>query len=298
MKTWEKIVLIISSSVFISSFRFLFFRSTGFPRNFHIGAMFLSVLVIYLIYLKNKDYVLQLSGIDFKKISLGIFLIVGDISYNVFTANPFRIFDYGVLVGGLFIVCINTNLFKFLKLDLETKSFLSYFIFSLILFSAFLWVLIPLILGPKNIVYLYFTRFGVFMVSFLLNFIKPTTISSDYEPTIDFDGFIVLMGVDCSGIDSITVFLAAAISYFISTKERNLKKIGIYTVIGVVVLFFLNKIRIMIIVLVGYYLGTPKMLIVHTHSGWIMFTLGMFLFWYLVIQEKEVTGRKKSNIDI
>ena len=47
----------------------------------------------------------------------------------------------------------------------------------------------------------------------------------------------------------------------------------------------MNILRIMILVLVGYHMGTEAMHFTHNNLGWIMFVMGMFVFWYLVFEE-------------
>ncbi|MFQ6057057.1 MAG: exosortase/archaeosortase family protein, partial [Methanosarcinales archaeon] len=64
-----------------------------------------------------------------------------------------------------------------------------------------------------------------------------------------------------------------------------IKKIFKYSLIGITALFFMNILRIMILMIVGYYYGTEKMLFVHYNLGWILFALGISVFWYLVLDD-------------
>ena len=59
---------------------------------------------------------------------------------------------------------------------------------------------------------------------------------------------------------------------------------------GGVILYIINIIRVLIIILIGSYIGVDEMLFVHYNLGWIFFLFGMAVFWYLVIDDFEVSA--------
>ena len=97
---------------------------------------------------------------------------------------------------------------------------------------------------------------------------------------------LVSIGYACSGIESISVFFSAVIAYFISIKEYNLRRVAKYLLIGFLMLYLINLIRIVTIVLVGYYYGIDLMMLVHANLGWIFFVLSMTVFWNIVLENK------------
>jgi len=58
---------------------------------------------------------------------------------------------------------------------------------------------------------------------------------------------------------------------------------AIYLVAGGIILALLNILRVMSIILAGYYIGIDAFNLMHLHLGWIYFVIGMGFFWYLLI---------------
>jgi len=86
---------------------------------------------------------------------------------------------------------------------------------------------------------------------------------------------------DCSGLDAMATFTLAMLlisRIFRNVPMRTLKK---YYVVGIVGTFLVNVIRVVLIAVSGYETG-PEGLIksVHTHAGWITFSIWMLAFWY------------------
>jgi archaeosortase C (PEF-CTERM variant) len=91
----------------------------------------------------------------------------------------------------------------------------------------------------------------------------------------------------CSGAESMVVFISAIIAYTLSERNIKFKKIAIYAVIGLISLFFINILRLILLVLIGYNFGADAMRFFHYNLGWIFFVVGMAVFWFLVMQNKE-----------
>ena len=283
MKTWKTLLYALSVSILILGLRISLSWSYT-SRIIGLCMVGISVLILYVSYIKSRRGEAYTSQINIKHVSLGLLLILIDVSYNLFVGDEFRYFDYGMLTAGFFIIAMNSGLFRFLKLDEWMISFSTYFILILMLSYGFLFKGIPFILNSsENVFFDSFTRISVGLSAFFLDLIKPTIVPSG-STTINFDGFEVGIAYQCSGVESITVFLSAVIAYFVAMKEKDVKKICLYSGIGIIALFFMNILRIVAIVLVGYHLGVDEMLFMHYHLGWVMFTLGMAVFWYLVFR--------------
>ena len=84
-------------------------------------------------------------------------------------------------------------------------------------------------------------------------------------------------------------------AYLIAFREKNIKKIAMYVGIGFPALYAANIVRIMMIILVGYYKGYEAMLFAHSHLGWVIFVLAMFFFWYFVFETHEKVDKKERE---
>ena len=283
MKTWKVLLYALSVSILILGLRISLSWSYS-SRIVGLCLVCVSLLILYISYIKRrKEGAYRASQINIKYLTLGMLLILIDASYNLYVGDEFRYFDYGMLSAGLFIILMNLGLLGFLKLDEWMVSFSTYFIFILMLSYGFLFTGIPYLLNSaENAYFSLFTNFSVGVSALFLKFINSNVVASG--ETINFDGFKVSIGYACSGVESITVFLSAVIAYFITIKEKSIKRISLYSGIGITALYFMNILRIMAIVLAGYYFGREEMLFVHYHLGWVMFTLGMAVFWYLVFR--------------
>ena len=256
-----------------------------------LALVIIPLILIYMHYTKYK--ILKdstgTSKINVYRCCLGFILVVMDIAYNLYTGDVFGILDYAVLSIGFFIILLNMNLLQFLKLDEEMTSFITYFLFVFISLHVFLFLGLNTILNTTtNPIFVPMTHVSGRVSAFFLNFIEPTTIVEESKRfTIYFSGFNVTIGTPCSGVQSITVFLSAILAYFIANRKFGIKKICLYTVAGMCILFFMNVLRIMILAMIGYYISGKAMMLFHTHLGWILFVLAMMLFWYLVTREAK-----------
>ena len=283
MKTLEKIIYTICIGMFLIGFRILFAWSHE-SRLFGLALVLTSLIVAYFTYAKNlPTHVSQ--QINIKNIGLGLLLIIVDVTYNLYTSGEFRSLDQGMLASGAAIILLNTGVLRFLKLDEKMISFSSYFLFLVMSLYALGFFI------PHEIYFNRMTSLSVNTAAFFLNLIKPTSTYAVinypdlYNVMINFGEFVVGIGVACSGVASITVFLAAIIAFYISSTKKNVGKMLIYTCIGVIALYFINVLRIVMLVLIGYHYGLETMSFFHIHLGWIMFVLGMAVFWFLVFDD-------------
>lgn len=282
----KKVAYAICFGIFISGLTILLSYKTKLVGLILVS---FSLLMGYFLYRRNRINIPN-EIVNPRNAALGAILIIMDISYNVITGGAFASFDYGMLLSGLFIVLLNLNFLKFLKLDQKFADFTSLFLFLIMLFYGALFTGIPYLMGTEdNPFFIPVTKLAVIISGYILNLIKPTEIIGGTD--INFDGFTVGVWIPCSGVESITVFISAIAAFFISTKEKNILKIIKLSTIGIVALFFMNILRIVILVLVGRYYGVDALMFTHYNLGWIMFVIGMGIFWYLVFDTKEGTGK-------
>jgi exosortase len=118
----------------------------------------------------------------------------------------------------------------------------------------------------------------------------PSTITSEYgNPTIIItrpDGTAIPFTVDiaCSGIYSLIGFLIFAVFIAYIIRDKPWKKL-VLILVGLPLIYFLNIIRITIILILGYHYGEALALqAFHLLGGWILIFLGTLLL--LAISEK------------
>lgn len=246
-----------------------------------------SISIAYHTYKKEQKLSLEYNQINLNRVFLGFLLIITDILYNIIMKQDFYYFDYGVIIAGLTIVLLNINWLKFLRLDEKMISFASYFLLITLTLYGLSFKGFNIFFKGIDIYTPFWNWFCMNIVHATLpifNLIKPTTSCGTI---INFDNFRVNVAYPCSGLESISVFFSAVIAYFISIKEYNIRKITKYLVIGFLILYPINLMRIVTIVLIGYYYGTYNMMLVHSYLGMIIFVLSMSAFWYIVLEKKN-----------
>lgn len=246
-----------------------------------------SILITYYIYKKEQKSSQKYSQINLNRVFLGLFLIITDTLYNTTMREDFYYFDYGVVIAGLVIILLNMNWLKFLRLNEKIIAFASYFIIITLILYGISFKGLNIFFKSTDIYTPFWDWFCINIVNAtlpILNLIKPTT---SYGTIINFDGFCVNVIYPCSGLESISVFFSAVIAYFVSMKEYKIRKIIKYLLIGFLILYPINLMRIVTIILIGYHYGTYIMLLVHSYLGMIFFVLSMSAFWYIVLEKKN-----------
>ncbi|MBU4222953.1 MAG: exosortase/archaeosortase family protein [Euryarchaeota archaeon] len=286
--TQKKIIYAVCSSIFIIGLlTTLSWQYTS--RWIGLALLVSSLSVMYYTYRKDQKEIAAPQEVNLKLASLGLLLILTDLAYNIIVKDEFRYFDYGMILAGIFIVLLNINWLSGLKIEKQMVLFSSYFVFITMVMYGFFFKGVQLLLGEtssgSNPLWDWFSN-NVVMISMpILNLIGRTTADS---ATISFNGFTVGIGYACSGIESISVFASAVIAYFISINNKEIKKMLKYILIGGAALYIMNILRVIILILTGYYYGVDSMMFVHANLGWILFVIGMSIFWYLVFQDKDL----------
>lgn len=291
MKNWSKIFYALCIALLLVGIRILTLPSMHTSKPIYkllaFSLICVPLLILYLAYKSKTDIESDFTGQgNFKFVCLGFLLILLDLSYNVYTSDALAHIDYTVLSIGIIIILLNTRISNYLRLDTKMVTFSSYIISIFLLFYLFFFKLPYMISGSDTINPFLgpITKVSLTISAALLNFIKPTFAEGVH---VNFDGFTVEIGDSCSGVVSMTVFLSAVVAYFIAVKERDYKKMCVYTTIGISIIFFLNVLRIMTIVMVGYHFGNETMLFVHENFGWVLFMLAMTVSWFLIIRESD-----------
>jgi archaeosortase C (PEF-CTERM variant) len=94
----------------------------------------------------------------------------------------------------------------------------------------------------------------------------------------------VVITTACSGIYSFGIFASAFVSFILTEYERMDRKVWVLLGMGFLTSYVANVLRMVVIVLVGYYTDTTQsdlqnMLIAHSYAGWLIFLAWISLFW-------------------
>lgn len=285
MKTNNKLIYTISASLFFVGLGIAMSWAYYTSRLVGLFLMIVSMFFSYLVYKKSHKMIPTDHKLNLYQMSLGVILILIDVSYNIIFSNKFGPFDTGILLTGFFLILLNLIGQKFLRIEDRMIKFATYFIFITIVTYSMIYTGMEKIYGTSgddNPFYTFFTSLVVNITFPILNLIKPTTI---YNNTINFDGFLVGVGYACSGVESLAVFFSAITAFYFSQTKRDIKKLLRYFLIGGLALYIMNIIRVIILILIGYNYGQEWMMFFHTNLGWVMFVLGMSVFWYLAIDD-------------
>jgi len=243
------------------------------------------MLISVTVYKKSHEIIKTETKINLISLSLGIILILIDVSYNIIFSNKFGSFDRGIILTGIFLVLINLFGQKFLRIEERMITFATYFIFITIVTYSTIYTGMEQIFGTSgddNPFYNFFTSLVIKITYPILNLIQPTTI---FNNTLDFNGFTVGIGYACSGVESLAVFFSAITAFYFTQTKKDIKKLIKYFLIGGLALYIMNIIRVITLILIGYNFGADRMLFFHTNLGWVMFVIGMAVFWYLVFDD-------------
>ena len=98
----------------------------------------------------------------------------------------------------------------------------------------------------------------------------------------------------CSGLYSITIFLAAFISYSLVNYKIFDFRTLVFILFGLLICYISNIFRMAIIVISGHYYGHDTLLWVHSNIGWLIFVFWLSLFWILV--EKVLFSKTATDL--
>ena len=113
----------------------------------------------------------------------------------------------------------------------------------------------------------------------------------------------------CAGIYSFGIFLSAFIAFVLSEYSRFTRRIGILLVVGAIMTYLANLLRMTLIVLAGYYngIGTLEnpapftLLWTHQYAGELIFISWVAVFWWIAFRylasEPEMELKKEPPVE-
>ena len=260
-------------------------------------AMFLSSLfILFYEYFETKKETKDL------KYSFGFFagtmflLFIIFYTRNINSTIPF-LFSLLYFIGSIFVF-IKKDMISQISNLINSQSFF-------LRFSIRFFLIMGLLIFPAGVIE--YIRSGVFdyslkelympMISvltyfseMLLNLMGYSVYSikhaGGYTLSLQDNTFSVFVGALCSGITSMSVFIAAFFA-IIGDIKTSLKNKAALFVFGVAGTFFSNVLRIVFLFLIGVHIGNDALVAAHTHLGWIFFFLWISLFWTILFKISE-----------
>jgi exosortase/archaeosortase family protein len=94
----------------------------------------------------------------------------------------------------------------------------------------------------------------------------------------------LVISTACSGIYSLGIFAAAYIAFLLTEYAHPSRRLWLVLGLGFLASYAANVLRMVIIVLVGYYTDTAQsdlqnLLLAHSYAGWVVFLAWLALFW-------------------
>ncbi len=111
----------------------------------------------------------------------------------------------------------------------------------------------------------------------------------------------VVITTACSGIYSFGIFGSAFVAFVLTEFERPARRVWLLMGLGLVASYVANVLRMVIIVLVGYYTDTAEtdlqnMLLAHSYAGWLIFLAWIALFWGALIKSFPRETGSRANL--
>lgn len=114
-------------------------------------------------------------------------------------------------------------------------------------------------------------------------------------PTLGVNNFIVGISSECSGIDSLLIFLSLFTVLLVLDKDRlDLKRMAILFIPGIIGTIGYNILRIYLLILVGVHINPEFAVdVFHSNIGWILFLVFFVIFWHFGSKWVYIKNDKK-----
>ena len=235
----------------------------------------------------------------------GLIIILGDITFNILVNNnlSLRGHDWMMILFGISLLSYNYIPNKYER----ERDFAIWFLGILFLILIAPTILYKIIFKDftyeSNSEYIYY-----FLTKPLSGLLRLIGIKSHGEGiSLTFwmqngnrEGLEI--GLSCSGLYSVIVFISAFSAFILTEYHKVDKKVVAMLGLGILTAYFANLLRMLIIVIVGYYKGADAMLWTHDNVGYLIFMGWITLFWaimfkYLTTDESNVSADESSQIN-
>ena len=297
-------VLLLRSSIFlllifgVLPFLFATFsngrNSAQEYRFYSFGAYVFILLVFFFIFHREKfrGKMLSVSIVE-RLIFIGAAVISFTTSFYLRYFVEVDYFSVGLFFGstvffllGSFAIACTVFSFRFF-----TDKYRSLFILSAL--TYFFYIITQLLWQFWE-----FLAFRVAMfVKFILDPFYIVSLTLDVDPTLQVNGFSVIIGPPCSGIESLSMYLGLFALLIVYDHENlDLRRSAIVFVLGEVLVYLLNIVRVSLIMIIGVRNADLAVGMFHSNAGWVMFSvmmLGLIYFGYPWMRKVSKVEKRK-----
>jgi archaeosortase C (PEF-CTERM variant) len=206
---------------------------------------------------------------------IGVGIVISDIIYNFSSNSKLGTLDIMTFLFGLSLITFGFNNNELRRIGTFTAYMSATFlVLFLILFSLFAHLNI-------NFTHLFDHYFVLLPVVSILHILQMPVeiIGTETIRMTGVEEMSVVIGGPCSGLYSMFMLIGIIVGY--TQMERfEFRQVYMMLLITVIVAYISNLLRITVLYLVGYSYGSDTMMFVHTHLGWIIFTVvaGILLY--------------------
>lgn len=178
---------------------------------------------------------------------------------------------FGFFVLGVFQYSYLRTFFTNFKKELSFAGICSVILYNMLIFFQKQW-------------FFFSELISLILYSSLDKFYNVIYYFSKGAPVIQINDFAVSIGSPCSGIDSMLLFVAFSASLFALDHKQLNKKVSIlFFIIGFVGVYFVNVLRLLMLILVGVHISPDLAVgLFHTNAGWIFFLIYFFIYYLIM----------------
>lgn len=227
----------------------------------------------------------------------GIAVVVADLAFNAFVSSTpeLLVHDQAVLFFGGILIAYPYVPGRYAR----ERDFVFLFVLVLVAILVIPLAFLRLFVGDPNASVDVYSTFALApQTSGILNLIgvQNTIVygAAEGAPGLAFrtaSGLDVQVYITsaCSGIYSFAIFTSAFTAFVLTEQRRLTRRVAAFFVLGVLLAYIANVLRMVVIVYVGYAVDTPEtglqsLLVAHSNAGWIIFLLWIALFWVLLFR--------------
>ncbi|MBW6517990.1 MAG: archaeosortase C, partial [ANME-2 cluster archaeon] len=215
---------------------------------------------------------------------LGLGIVLSDIVFNISSQSRLGTLDIMTFLFGGSLIAYGTNNNELRRMGTFTAYMSATF---LVLFLVFFSLFGRLNINFTHIFDHYFVLLPVVSILHILQ-VPIEVIGTETVRMAGVEEMSVVIGGPCSGLYSMFMLIGIIMGY---TKLEKFNNSHIYIILFItaIVAYTSNIFRILVLYLVGFSYGSETMMFVHTHLGWIIFTIVAGILLYIL---NEMTRRK------
>lgn len=216
---------------------------------------------------------------------IGVFIILADIVYNIYNQSELGTLDTMTFLLGVSLIASTTK-------NINLQSMGEFGIYVAITFIA----LFTFFYGTLEGFIHEFDHYAVLLPSMYLIQLIGISVEVIGTETVclhaPHQDMTLTIGGPCSGLYSMFLLISIIVGYTITENIRDARKISMLLGITIAIAWIANLLRVSLLYMVAYQYGQDVMMTVHTHLGWIVFTI---VAWGLLLGLLKMEKMEKKE---